>query len=487
MASEGVNYLSRLGTVSRGIADALETDILVLLPRCGYNSAHLTKLYQSFGIRKFLYLAEMDWYVTARISAFFQTAKWFLSKPDVDDLLDLSYKGIAFGDVVYNDIIHDIPDCYTISRVRLSHLPFIFRFFLHVRVYDQLLDQYPIQFLVTTHVQYTMFGTLVRLALARNIQVVETTDLTTSVFAPDSITTGADYFSNTENQLRAILDSSFEREKCQALAKLELQSRMDGTLGQMDVQLAFADKTRVQDSELRAMVGEEEGRKIVCIFAHVFSDTPVSASRRGLYRDYHDWLEQTLSILAPLRHTRWVLKPHPAQVQYGEIEEVRRLYSSVTSKMDTTISWCPEELSTQSLIQHSHAIVTYQGTIGLECSCYKVPAIIAGTPVYRQLGFTHEPGSALEYAKALDAAHFLPSLSDEQQNIALAAYGALSRLTTSSENSLLDPDLLDLVWGYRTSRDSEKAYRLFSERLAATSLREQEIYERARKIGERCD
>ncbi len=487
MASEGVNYLSRLGTVSKGIADSLDSDILVLLPRCRYNSARLTKLYESFGITKFLYLAEMDWFISARFSALLRTMRWFLSAPSVEDLLNLSYKGIAFGDVVYNDIIHDIPNCYTISRLSYRHIPFIFRFFLHVQVYDELLDQHSLQFLVTTHVQYTMFGTLVRLALARNIQVVETTDLTTSIFSPDAIVNGADYFSNTEIQLRKILEHSKEREKYQTIAKNELQSRMNGTLEQIDVQLAFAGKKRVNDSELRKMLGEDDKREIVCIFAHVFSDTPMSVSRRGLYRDYYEWLEQTLTLISSLKHTRWVLKPHPAQAQYGEIDEVRRLFSFVTSSKDTSISWCPEELSTDSLIQHSRAIVTYQGTIGLECSCFKVPAIIAGTPVYRQLGFTHEPASIQEYAEALDTARSLPVLSDEQQSTALAAYGALSTLMTNRENSLLDPDLLDLVWGYQTTRDLDKAYHLFSERLASTSLREQQLYHRARMIGAQSD
>lgn len=485
MAGEGANYLLRLGMFSRSIAESAQARIKVVLPRCGYNSHRITELFRSFGISDFIFLRLMTWEVTKRVRALALTIWWYARAKDVESLLSFSFKGISFGDVIYNEIIHEVSDVYTIQKLQPFMVPFVFRFYFHLLVYEALLDRLPIRFLVTTHIQYTMFGTLVRLALARGVTVVETTDMSTSVFTQKHLQSGVDYFSYVRDQIAQQLSDVKVFPELIANAQKELDARMRGALQQMDAQLAYANKRNVEDAQLRELIGETRGRPLVTIFAHVFSDTPAESSRRTVYRDYYEWLLETLNLVVEIPSVHWILKPHPAQHRYGELEAIKKVFENAQRRArESNLSWCPEDLSTQSLIMLSHAIVTCQGTVGLESSCVGVPAVIAGAPFYREFGFTLEPRTKHDYAHALAGIAKVSALSDEQKKTALAVYGAFSRTTTAHENALIDPTLLDQVWGYRSAANSDAAYSMLANNLGKNNPREQKLFERGVRIAQ---
>jgi hypothetical protein len=149
-------------------------------------------------------------------------------------------------------------------------------------------------------------------------------------------------------------------------------------------------------------------------------------------------------------------------------------------KADSTVYVCPADFSTASVLNCAKAIVTIQGTVGLEFSCMGIPIIITGKAFYSGFGFTHEPETKEEYFTMLRNVKNIEPLGDDKMDIAKCVYAAFFEIQ-KQDFALIDTKLKALTWGIGVKQDVDEAFKLMTERLENTDPRNMVICSEIRK------
>ena len=209
--------------------------------------------------------------------------------------------------------------------------------------------------------------------------------------------------------IRKQLDSvSGEAEK---RAEEMLTARFAGKGGRELDRGAFAGKRVLNRQETMELLGLPSDKKNIVIMAHTFTDAVFNYGQL-YYRDYYDWLEQTLQIAGKNDKVNWILKPHPTRSAYNESEDsIEKMYEK--HRRDN-IFFLPDHVSAESIRDIADVIVTIGGNAGAEFACFGIPAVIIGEPYYKGFGYTLEPRSRMEYEQLLMHIEETEPLKEEQ-------------------------------------------------------------------------
>ncbi len=450
LSQYGPNYLARTAVAARKLHELHGLNVTVVFPGYSHEWVAAVHMYRSFGLGDFVFLKQqrgllrtvMDALASLAVAAL---ATWRLRSPQ--DILGIELSRVPAGDLIYDDTMRraQVPtvtaEWRTVWLVVAAALRYRWQYAALFR------DACP-RYLVSTHGAYAEYGLLVRSAISAGATVVETTDSLNSVHRDMSFTRLPTYHQGIANMLDVELAriSQVERDEVVRNARTHIDSRLSGSLNQVDVALAYRDKRLYSRADLKARMLITDERPLIFIFAHAFIDSPHISSRQ-LHLDYHDWLRSTLELVASMRDCHWIVKPHPSAALY---------------------------VNPATVIAAASGILTVQGTVALEYACKGVPAIVTGAAFYAGRGFTLEPRSLQAYEQALREAHTLRPLSPEAREDALLVYGLWSRLA-GYESDLIDQQILRKVWGYEGGRDLPGAYRLLLERMQTRSLRELDV------------
>lgn len=479
IAEYGPNYLLRTAVVAKALQQTNGNNIRVVFNVHRYQWRGAPRMYRSFGINRFLFIGSH--FIFKNIQ--FERKAYFLAKQcwseikTGQDILKISYQGVLFGDLIYDDIIKNSSGLYTIDKPQNYFFTFIEKAFYYYLQYDTLFKTHKVSDFVSTHTAYSEYGLLVRVALKNGVTVYETTDMHLALFLPDhgSLATYHEGFNRLlTTNWNKLKDDDPKTKEFIAHYQDHLERRLSGQINQVDVLLAFANKRIYDQQLLRSTLGITNSKPLVFIMCHAFSDSPHISSWQ-MYNDYYDWLLQTLQLVKNLDNVNWIIKPHPSVALYNEDGAVGNIVREHANK---NIFLTPEDFNTSSLKNCAHAILTVQGTVGIEFSCYGIPTILTGKPFFAGLGFTIEPKTKHEYEQLLNDIHNLKKLSDIEIYRAQKAY-ALYNDQLLIENSIISVDVLNNVWGYKDGRDINKAYSIINENLKNNSPLDLPVYKRA--------
>lgn len=455
------NYLLRAVTSAKAIQRATGYEIAIIVD-CSEDSLKvIKKLCRPFGIKKFINVWEMSVPIHIKFMAGIKCVGLLL-KNDPNEILKLSYRGINMGHLVYDDILHDDignnkrKKHYTINRVDLYCIKHIYKFFVKAYIYYKLLEEHNVSSYVSTHTEYIEYGIPPFLAVDQQIPVIYSTDFTYAI-----IENSKDLFAQDRIK-KALIDiiNSNSKEDLIREAEIKIKKRMEGH-DNRDAKLAYSNEaTSYARENLKNKLGINNQNPIVFIFAHVFRDAPHTSSRM-LYRDYYDWLEDTLICANEIQDVNWILKEHPAgeriYKEKGVVQEI------IKKRKLSNIYICPSDFNNASLGEVADAVLTCEGTIGIECSCMGIPAVICGNALYAGFGFTIEPKSIGQYRSILKRMNRIKKLSANQIEKAKIVYAATQRCY-GNELVLLDEDILNYIWGYEQERNVQEAYKLINEK-----------------------
>jgi hypothetical protein len=194
-----------------------------------------------------------------------------------------------------------------------------------------------------------------------------------------------------------------------------------------------------------------------------------------LYADFYTWLESSLDIASKIKGVNWIVKPHPAAKLYGELGEVKKMVARMGAR---NIFLAPDDMSPFSVKSLATAIITAQGTVGLEYSCLGIPSILASNPFYSGFGFTIEPSTVEEYQNALVQVVDLKPLAKDKIIMSKKVYGCFMNIS-EKDNSLIDSNVLLDVWGSESGAVPDKAYLLLADRLATIDPRKHSLFKKA--------
>jgi hypothetical protein len=388
------------------------------------NSA--VQIYRSFDIHNFY----MWWSGFLRpsifIPALYSTMKVLITCRDGKKLINLRYKDVEVGDLIYDTLIRYKPNSYTIKKLTHHHFRLIFRAFLTFHNNDYIIERFKPRYLVTSHNVYAEFGLLPRQIKKSRNSVVFLKDIYAyKCYGVDS--------NIKEHFLKPSYDdfySSLNSKEFKEMARAYFSSRFEGAVEQIDVKNAFVGKKRYNFDELKKRYPTLSlNKKNVVVMSHAFSDAP-HVGEGLLFSDYYDFLEQTLKHLNSCEHINCFVKPHPSSYMWNEKGGVEEMIER--NKLHN-IFITPADLNTSSISDFADCIITAKGTAGLEFSCLGIPAITAGKGYYSGFGITSEPNTTVEYFEVLNNCYKLNKLDADVVNKALVLLYLVSLSRRHSE------------------------------------------------------
>lgn len=469
------NYLLRTAIIAKAIERATGCESIVIINASKEAEIKAKMLYGSFGINKFINMKKLEIPSCMKIKAILRCVKIFIwNKPQ--EILQLSYNKLKLGHLVYDEILHDDikrksrNKHLTITNIDLFCLKHIYNFFIKLHLYNNLKIDKEIIAYVATHTVYCEYGILPFLMINRKTPVVYTDDFSIEIVKDFN---GLFYHERIRRSIVNVI-SEYQRKDLIKLAEKNLKLRMKGN-GNIDSKLAYSfNKKKYSREKLKNKLGINNKKPIVFIFAHIFRDSP-HISTKMLYKDYYEWLVETLTYANKIKEINWVVKEHPSSEKIynekGVVLEILKKYKF------SNILLCPADLNTNCINKVADAVVTCQGTIGIECSCEGIPVVVCGKAFYAGFGFTIEAHSKKQYKKILKDLKYVKKLDENQIRKAKMVYGAY-QMCFGNHLSLLDNDILDHIWGYSGKIDIAEAYRLINERFENMDFVNSNLYQK---------
>lgn len=466
LGAAGPNYLMRTGAIAKAIEEKRGYVPVVLV-----NDDIAIELYSSFGITNFIKLRNVKTTIGQKLKCFYKTIMFLFTNPTMKDLIQLEYKGINIGSKVYDELLHG-KNIYTVNKINLHCLRILYNSFLILEKYKNVFQSYRVKTLVATHDMYMQYGLLVVSSVINKTPVVLTTDSELSL-----IKNSKDIFMHQRwhNSINNIL-LRCNNEKLIQQAKEDLNRRFEGKADLLSRQ-AFKSKKHYGKDELKEILNIKNDYPIAYIFAHVFIDAP-HCSEMNIYRDYYDWLLDTIQICDKIDKVNWIIKTHPSGDVYGETNYLDKMLADTINK---NMYCLPDDFSTASLIESADIVITCQGTVGIEMSCMGIPVIVCGRPFYSGFGFTLDMKNKEDYYEHLRKIKTIRRLNTAQIQKAQAVYGAWKK-TEISDDIIITDEVLKKVWGYEGKQDINRAFVLAAKNMLHTSPREMNVYKRIKNM-----
>ncbi len=472
LSNYGINYLFRTATCALAIQEKMKYNIAVVYPSLSHKWILAQKTYKSFNITASYFLGNYPliniyFIILSKLHFFYFKKK--IKKPE--DIIKLKFKDIVVGDLIYDDIIK-LKDLKSIEKIDNSIINSVAWSYYYYLQYNYFFSKHNFKYYVSTHSAYSEYGLLIRVALKKNIKVIETTDIQTNYYSTINDQELPTYHQGIKNLIHKEFNCTNRITKSEIDdAYQKLSDRMNSKIDQIDIKRAYKGK-EYHKEELAHRFDFDKEKKIIFILTHIFIDSPHTSSWM-LYNDYYVWLVETLKICSQIKDINWVVKPHPASALYKEDGVVEELIKELNA---SNVVLCPNDLNTRSLVNCASAIVTVHGTAGLEFACFGVPVIITGRPFYSGYNFTIEPNSESEYIEELKRLKYVPKLPIE------SVESALQILTIWNKqfdwyNPIITTEVLSNVWGSDKEPDPYKAYEIVTDNIKNNNPRDLKMWE----------
>ncbi len=362
-----------------------------------------------------------DWgFFPSRIIASFRALFVFHQWQQPRDILSFAIDGIRLGDVVYDEIIRT--GYATVDSVDYRAFQSLRDCFYFQAIALYLLKHYRIHSYVG-HCVGVLNATVARLLLSHGVEILHRSG--GHRFQLRRYVTLADLGQSPLRPEREYVDLLIDEKsnRIEKLAARHLERRFDQHANDLGGILAFAEGRRAYDTPFDFCVdaGLDPAKKLVFVMLHAFTDYPhTHLPRPMMFQDYYNWFRVTLDIAMEQTEVQWVFKEHPAAAYYPMRD------ADLADIFDTEVKHSPHirflsrhnDFDARSLRHIAHAIVTCQGTAGLEYSCLGIPCVLGSQSFYSDFGFTSEPQDLHQYAQCLKNIDSLPRLTQEQQRIA---------------------------------------------------------------------
>lgn len=387
----------------------LNKKIIVLLESNKSDSYGKYAIYESFNIKKYLYLKSYN--LGSVFVSLYESLILYFKVKTPKDLIDLKYNGINIGEEIYDTILRLNVEIYTINSIQFSYFKYIFQAVYYMKFYDRLLMQNSIDTIIFSDLDYVPWCTLGKMGIKHKCILFQTDCGRYKKY--ENV-----YGYKLEHKIkvtkaevnRALMEENIEK-------KIEnyLEQRFSGVaINQFD-KSAFLGKRIYNKQELFRKCGIFNfNKKVVFVAAHVFSDV-AHYGFNTLYQDYYHWLIETIRILNTNVDINVFVKSHPSSKYYGEIDIVKNIIKKENLK---NIFYVPDDFNTIGVKDIADYIVTCQGTMGLEMACFGIPVLTASQGYYSGFGIDINARSKDEYEKNLKEITSIKRLPKEKRKIA---------------------------------------------------------------------
>lgn len=388
MSAAQFDWAVREDIVAKGLQEKTHLPIISVID--GYGRVLPEGFDESFGISDSIhllyskYVDEQSEQTTRETAAALAEATY----KDRDKLLALAYRGVKFGDELYDYLLQknwqaDKPtfDCFDISKEQYTH---------YIRNALSLIDhafamfsqRRPAYVITTEKIHFKrLFGDVAR------------------VFGADEIIILSDW---PEVLVRIPSDRPQEKKvpvsDCmQAAVKYYIEHK------KLDIEktnnlFVIENKAGQEAFDLAAQLGLSKQNKNVFILPHAFVDAPRESYHLRFYHDYLEWFLETLEIIKEIPNVNWIIKDHPMTAYYRQNEYIKKVFAeNKTSNM----YWCDSDVSGIYIKELADCIVTCGGEAALEYWAYGVPTVTTAVTYFSGEGISYNIASIEQYKKTL--------------------------------------------------------------------------------------
>jgi hypothetical protein len=332
--------------------------------------------------------------------------KVFTDLSSKDELLEIKYKDIHIGDLVYDTYLRfkpaptvDLKDEFLETILKSA--------FQLVKNTDVFTRENKHDYLFTAYCSYIHHGIMTRVALRNKVKVIafgnfdHLSKKVTALFPSHA----KNYYSYKE-LFEAIAPEC--KEEFKKLAKSSLEERFQG---KNDPSTFYMRQSAFGESEKSgANVFKSTGKKRAVIFLHCFFDSP-HVYRYMHYSDFYEWAERTLA-LASESDFDFYVKAHPNAIE-GNVEIVEKLKNKFPK-----IVFIPPSTSNNQLIKEGFDVAfTVYGTLGHEFPFFGIAVVNAGDNPHINYSFNNNTSSREEYewfVKNIDKVPPVPANAKDQ-------------------------------------------------------------------------
>ncbi len=269
----------------------------------------------------------------------------------------------------------------------------------------------------TSHGIYIEYGPIVRLSLAKGIQIT----IWSSCYLKSHF-----YFNNVDSINRTgayfLSDRGWHFKKLEELTT-KRQQRLDEYIHSRYLKLRSFDIKEMTTygrttKETLGSVINQQGKNWV-IFCHLSYDGSIDGLPMP-FESFEEWVIQTLVKIHEIKDVNWIVKVHPSEKWHGAAKGVADIIKEGFFELPSHIKLvgANANINTLGLLKSVDGCVTITSTAGLELAYLGKPVILAGESYYSNKGFTYDGFTLQEYNRLLEKAVDLPPLSKTQQELA---------------------------------------------------------------------
>ena len=344
---------------------------------------------RSFGIKKFYYLFERNFFV--RFFYFLSALINVKKINDVDEFLKFKYNDIDIGKITYDDVLRRSG----IASFNKFSFKLVYHFAEAMNKSDQykkILSKIDVVSTIQSEQQFIPSAIIFQQTLKKKIKV---------------------YSRNGHGKRMSIRKFSsfskrytFPTDETEKLFKFIYKERrhLASKLGYKLIKKRFAgnwkayfeierigghgNKKNYSKKELCKILNWDINKPIVTIFSHSLIDGNYRNGPR-IFKDNLTWLRETLFNIQGIDKFNWMIKPHPndGYYKFAKTSTIKE-YNEIVGKYDH-VKIIPNDLSSISVSEIVNAIVTSHGTASLEYACMGLPAITAGRTAYSYLNINY--------------------------------------------------------------------------------------------------
>ena len=397
---------------AKGVADAAKLKGYVI---CWNKNRFFNKIVNSLGFETISLEEILRRDPAGALSALAETISFIIADGSGEGLIKLRYCGVNAGKYLYEDIIRTS----SLSTIRSARNKICIRKMLHLLWMEHALQK----ILKKDKPVYTVADDL---AYHEAMQLCLFNKFGSKI---RNVSSGAEdevFFDEKGQPLRrggwihdCIKEQLDEVPEAATAAEELLAANFAGISGRAIDRGAFKGKEILSRKDITEKLGLDPSKKNAVIMAHTFTDAVFNYG--DLYfRDYYDWLDQTLKIAEEVDSVNWILKPHPTRKAYNE--ETDSIEKMFERHKKPHMFLLPDEISAGSIKELADVLLTIGGNAGAEFACFGIPPVIVGKPYYREFGFTLEPSDLEEYIAALKNIAEIGPLNEDQIRMARKVY-----------------------------------------------------------------
>ncbi|MFB6305496.1 MAG: hypothetical protein ABEH43_00630 [Flavobacteriales bacterium] len=330
------------------------------------------------------------------------TETLFQGLKEPKELLELHYKGLRIGDLVYDTVLRYGKNWQaTVWKIDNKVFDVLYKAVSIVNQLEYVFQQYKVVATVFNH-KVGLKGLPLRFAANKGVKAI-CGNLGFGAIRK-YLTFDGRMLPYNQSLPYEFIEELFKGAKKDELVKegeTLLYKRLYGDIKDKDASNAYRGKRVFEKKkEFCQEFGLPTGRPVYFVMLHAFNDMP-HHFERNLFQDYYHWFIETLKIVRDNREVNWVFKEHPSAYMYPNDANLSGIFEILN---EPHIAFLDEnsDFSTLSLKNLADGVITCIGTAGIEMSCLGIPVILASESDYSGFGFTYEPNSVEEYKYYLE-------------------------------------------------------------------------------------